>query len=91
VRYGAHLLTELRALGLDEVQVEGTVHGVRAIDLAPLLRPILVGLRKQLIETGLITEQEVQQAIDRFDPSAPPLTTFTPMLVSARGRAPHPV
>jgi hypothetical protein len=87
-RYSAGVPAALRAVGLDDVDAEGRVVVRRAADSAPVVAPVLGRLRAQIVEGGLATAAEVDEAIALLDGRAPDLSVFLPVTMSARGRRP---
>jgi SAM-dependent methyltransferase len=85
--YGAKLLCALRTAGLADVTADALVRPVLAPALAPMVLPVIEQAREALLATGRVTASDIDDvtgALLRDGDSQ--LSTFTPILVSARGR-----
>ena len=85
VGYGRTIATALELVGLADVSAEGLVLQRPAPQLAPVLVPILVRMRDEMLAAGDVSEAEFEHMIARFGDQSP-LSTYSPILVSARGR-----
>jgi SAM-dependent methyltransferase len=86
--FGSRLLPLLQSIGLVDVRAEGTLQCRPVPDLAPVFRPVLERLRAPMVDSGRATEHDVDRAIGAFTPAGAPVSAYTPILVSARGRRP---
>jgi SAM-dependent methyltransferase len=86
--YGSRLLSDLMAAGLGAVAAEGAVRPCRVVDMAALFRPVIARFRDHMVATGIATAGEIDRGLATFDDAAGRATTYTPILVSARGRKP---
>jgi SAM-dependent methyltransferase len=85
VAYGRTAATALRFAGLADVSAEGIVLPRPAHELAAVLVPILDRMRDALLASGNVSEAEFEYVIARFGDHSR-LVTYSPILVSARGR-----
>jgi hypothetical protein len=86
-RYGRRLPSRLAEAGLIEVVAEAVVHPVPLPELAPALLPAIRRLKPAMVAGGTVTDRDVDAVIAAFADTRP-LTAFSPLLVSARGRRP---
>jgi SAM-dependent methyltransferase len=84
--WGSRMEGTLRAAGLAEVDVQGLALAQPAPQLAPWALPIVGRLRDRLVDAGLATDAEIDQATAPFHDDASDLSVFSPILVSARGQ-----
>jgi hypothetical protein len=90
VEYGRKLPGALRSVGLENVDAEGRLVVQAAPATASVVVPVLRRLRPSILERGLATAAEVDQAIALFDDHESDVSIFLPVLVSARGRRSTP-
>jgi hypothetical protein len=88
--FGRRLLALLRSVGLVDVSAEGNLRPQLVPDLAPVFRPVLERLGEPLLASGAVTVQELAEAIGEFDATDgdQPVSAYSPIPVSARGRRP---
>jgi SAM-dependent methyltransferase len=86
--FGSRLRDVLRRAGLTEVSAEGLVHPMPVPEVAPVVLPGLIRLRRPLIESGAVSAADVDQVIGEFTNHRTPHSTYSPILVSAMGRRP---
>jgi SAM-dependent methyltransferase len=85
--FGSQLLDLFTGAGLADVTVEGHLLHLPLAGLAPVFRAPLEALRYWLVDTAGVTADDVETTLAAFDdPATPPATSYTPILVSARGR-----
>lgn len=85
--FGRRLPTELEGTGLQDVEAEGRVRLIRGgTEETAFFRLSIGSLRQQLVERGLLTEGEIEQAMAWLDDRAS--TGLSPILVSGWGRRP---
>ena len=85
--YGAKLLCALRTAGLAEVAAEALVRPVLAPALAAMVLPVIEQMREALLATGGVGARDIDEVIGALlQDGDGQLATYTPILVSARGR-----
>lgn len=85
--YGGKLLCVLRTAGLAYVTAEALVQPVLAPALAPMVLPVIEQMRDALLSTGRVTASDIDDVIGALlQDGDSQLSTYTPILVSARGR-----
>jgi 2-polyprenyl-3-methyl-5-hydroxy-6-metoxy-1,4-benzoquinol methylase len=85
---GRRLPTALQAAGLTDVAADGAALLARPTDLAPALLPLFQQLGDRLVDAGLVTGDELAHATGELGNERSTTSTFTPLLVTARGRRP---
>ncbi|HKE72623.1 MAG TPA: GNAT family N-acetyltransferase [Acidimicrobiales bacterium] len=88
--YGRRLERELRGAGLVDVVAEGALHARPAPDLAPTMLPVVERVRDRMVTGGIVSVADVDAVIFEFGNGCDPITAYSPLLVSARGRRPRP-
>jgi SAM-dependent methyltransferase len=83
---GRKLAGALRAAGLAEVEAEGAVLMLRTPELSPLLVPVLERLRYLMLESGHVSSDEIDSAIDGLADDRSNRWVCSPTMISARGR-----
>jgi hypothetical protein len=68
------------------VTAEALVHPVRVPELAPALLPVIVQMREAMVASGSVTADDIDDVIGTLHDGDRPLSTYSPILVSARGR-----
>jgi SAM-dependent methyltransferase len=89
-RYGVRLVPALLAAGLEEVRGEARLEVVRLG--APLVEALalkLEQLKERLVSDRLLTEAEVETAIDEARKPGSVAVHYPPLLVAAWGQRPH--
>lgn len=85
--YGRRLVTELDDAGLEDVTAEGRARLIRGgTPETAFFKLSIVSLRPVLIEKGVLSEAEADEAIAEIDD--PSRTLLTPLMVAGWGRAP---
>ena len=85
--FGRRLTAELNAGGIEDVAAEGRVRVIRGgTPETAFFRLSLASLRGALIEAGAINEDEVAEALARFED--PDEINLSPIMVAAWGRRP---
>jgi SAM-dependent methyltransferase len=84
--YGGRLPTALRSAGLADVQAEGQVLLLRPPELAPLLVPMLERMRAPMLAAGAVSAADYEEVMRELADAQSPLSVFSPIMVSARGR-----
>jgi SAM-dependent methyltransferase len=88
--YGSKLLHALRTAGLADATAEALVRPVFAPALAPMVLPVIEQMREALLATGRVTAGDIDDVSGALlQDGDRQLSTYTPILVSARGRR-HP-
>jgi SAM-dependent methyltransferase len=86
---GSRLQRLLLGAGLDRVVAEGQVRLLPMAELAPIFAPVIDRLRPAILASGALSEADLDTALAVYDDdSSPPVTGYTPILMSARGQRP---
>jgi SAM-dependent methyltransferase len=85
--YGRRLMGELDAVGLEDVEADGRVRLLRGGSPGiAFYRLSLVSLRPGLVESGALSDEEVDEALKRIDD--PERVYLSPIMVAGWGRKP---
>ncbi|WP_116998841.1 class I SAM-dependent methyltransferase [Desertimonas flava] len=86
LRCGQALPALLRHAGLDAVTAEGLVHPMTIPALAPVFRPALEQVAPLILQSGAVTQVQLDHVLSMFDELDHPAVSYTPALVSVTGR-----
>jgi hypothetical protein len=85
---GQHLPALLRQAGMTDVRAEGFVHPMTIPQLEPVFGAALRQLSDLLLESGAVTQAQLDRVLAEFDRRHDAALAYTPILVSAWGRRP---
>jgi SAM-dependent methyltransferase len=85
--YGNELAPTLRSAGLTGIDARALTHVRPAPELASPVVPVLEQVRDAIVDAGLATDAEFEHVMALFHDETTTLSIYSPMLVSARGRA----
>jgi SAM-dependent methyltransferase len=88
VACGGKLAAFLARAGLTDVDAEGQVHLKRLPDTAGIIVPLLERMREQILLLGTADAADFDEVVGEYANPDSTLTTYSPVLVSARGRFP---